>query len=72
LNNTYSIYLGASLEQNKLLADAIVLSPLGDYNTLAYLPHKDIVVPPATAKTLPLLEAFKYPASIKPSAQVCM
>jgi nucleoside-diphosphate-sugar epimerase len=61
LNFSYDMrdFRGESLPQQPLLQSVTVLSPFGDFNTLAYLPEKDIVIPPASCKTPLLLETFK-------------
>ena len=60
---------GLSLPQQPLLRDCIVLSPMGDFNTLAYLPHKDVVIPPASTATPHLLEWYGNISRVKPPAQ---
>jgi xylogalacturonan beta-1,3-xylosyltransferase len=40
---------------------------MGDYNTLAYLPHKDVVIPPFLCGDVNFLEIFGTPLSVKPS-----
>jgi hypothetical protein len=52
-------YINRSLKQPDSFWNVTVLSPFGDYNTLAYQPDKDIVIPPATCKTPILLQTFR-------------
>ena len=46
-----------------------ILSPLGDYMASIYQPHKDIVIPPVTCNSLPLLNTFKKISVVKPSSE---
>ena len=47
------------------LINTIVMGPMGDYNTLFYLPHKDIVIPSYTAATKALLEVYGDVRNVK-------
>ena len=61
--------LGTSLRQHSLLNDVIVMSPFGDFNTLGYIPRKDIVIPPATCNTPLLLQTFGNPDIIQKASK---
>ena len=65
----YRTLSGKSMMQSSVLHDSIVLSPMGDYNTLAYLPHKDIVIPPYMCGDVTFLDMFGSPHSVKPSRE---
>ena len=68
---------GQSMMQSSVLHDAVVLSPMGDFNTLAYLPHKDVVIPAATCgdetgpgnanKQRAFLDLFRDASQVRPS-----
>jgi nucleoside-diphosphate-sugar epimerase len=61
-------FIGTSLRQHPSLKDVIVLSPFGDFNTLAYQPHKDIVIPPVSCRTPLLLHQFRDLSNVQLSS----
>ena len=58
-------FRGQALSQPPSLDDVIVMSPFGDYNTLGYIPDKDLVIPPATCRTPLLLANFRDASLVK-------
>lgn len=50
------------------LKQSIILSPMGDYNTNCFLPHKDVVISPVSCFTNPLIRKFSKLNAVKPAA----